>query len=595
MTAEGNVVIDFKGMLSAGFKNALGQIKREFKKIGELKNAAFGFGRTLARSATVAAGALGGLALHARDFNLAMAEVSTLVDTSTTDMEGLNKQILELSVALGKSPTELAKGLYQTISAGASDAAQAMEILEGATKAAIGGVASVPQAVDLLTNTMNAYKNEALSVAQISDVAFSSVKLGKTTFGELAESMGEVIPIASSLNIRFEDVFSSVAAITTIGQKTDKAVTQIKAAMVAMIKPTEKMNELFKDFGGVVPAVSNRAFGFKGVLDRLKEATGGNAAELKKYANNVRALAGLVTLTGPAAAKFAEILDKNRDAAGSASEAFDKMAESAGFKANQALNAISVVATELGNEILIELGNAIDELGGPAAVVDKVKQKFMDLKPTMVESFNAVKDALPSWNLLSETINLVWAGAKNLVGTAVDLGVTMFNLGKVFIPAAIESFNTLITRFEVLLFKLVGPLVKDLAEVAAFFGIISEGSALRFGQEVDRRADSGRVEEQNTLAQQRRTQFTETFKEAAFRFGERGRARNEEVREAFGAVGRGDRTAQAAALRDAASEAAAAAVAEDAEESGRIIKEKFKEAIAQGNVTRNNALRLAGR
>jgi len=112
-------------------------------------------------------------------------------------MKALGDAVGDQSKAFGSMPTETAKGFYQAISAGASSVEQATEAMTAANKLAIGGVTDIETAVDGLTSSMNAYGGEAGSFTDISDSMFTAVKAGKTTIGELANSIGAVAPLAA--------------------------------------------------------------------------------------------------------------------------------------------------------------------------------------------------------------------------------------------------------------------------------------------------------------------------------------------------------------------------------------------------------------
>lgn len=61
---------------------------------------------------------------RAAEFDLAMAEVSTLVDTSQVSMADLSDEALDLATRFGSSPVDQARAPYQTISAGAEAGAE---------------------------------------------------------------------------------------------------------------------------------------------------------------------------------------------------------------------------------------------------------------------------------------------------------------------------------------------------------------------------------------------------------------------------------------------------------------------------------------
>ena len=65
----------------------------------------------------------------------------------------------------------------------------------------------------------------------VSDQLFTTVRLGKTTFGELGASIAQVAPIAAAYGISIDQVLGAVASLTKQGTPTAQAMTQIRAAI----------------------------------------------------------------------------------------------------------------------------------------------------------------------------------------------------------------------------------------------------------------------------------------------------------------------------------------------------------------------------
>lgn len=68
--------------------------------------------------------------------------------------------------------------------------------------------------------------------------------LGKTTFGELAGSIGQVAPTANAAGVSIDDLLASVASLTANGIGTSEAMTGIKAALSNIIKPTSDASKM---------------------------------------------------------------------------------------------------------------------------------------------------------------------------------------------------------------------------------------------------------------------------------------------------------------------------------------------------------------
>ena len=136
-------------------------------------------------------------------FEKQMSNVGTLLEG---DVQGrlaeLSKSIISISNATGAGTGDLTDGLYQVISA-FGDTADSAKILETATKAATAGGATTTDAINLLSAVTKGYGDTSAEAQQkVADWAFQTVKLGQTSFPELAASMGKVIPLASTLAVK---------------------------------------------------------------------------------------------------------------------------------------------------------------------------------------------------------------------------------------------------------------------------------------------------------------------------------------------------------------------------------------------------------
>lgn len=374
----------------------------------------------------------------AMGFDKAMADVSTIVDTSKVNMADFRKEIKALSLEMGKSPEELTKGLYQTISAGVG-AGDAMEFLKLSTKAAIAGVAESREAVDLFTTVLNAYGMSAKEAGRVSDVAFESVRLGKTTFSELAASMGNVASIASQANISIEEMFGAVTTLTKAGIDTATASTYLKNSLVGIIKPSGEAAEAAKKYGIELNASALKNRGFIGVLDQIKEKTNGNVTAITELFPNIRGMSAVMALAGSSSEEFASILESLKVATGATGVAFEKMESSSAMKIEKALNAIKLVGLELGEKILPMIVEQIDKAGGASGVykqmseyVDRSVLAFRGLHVMAVATNHAFSSIVLSAAKLTEILsgikdNKVLRGGLSIAAAAIPGGREMVN------------------------------------------------------------------------------------------------------------------------------------------------------------------------
>lgn len=215
------------------------------------------------------------------EFEDGMAQISTVADTSRVSIEDLGDGVKQLSDDAGLATKDIQEGLYDTISSGVKTE-EAMNFLTVAVKAAKGGFTDTKTSVDGLTTTLNAYGIEAEKATEIANQMMVAQNLGKTTFGEMASSIGNVVPTAAALGVETQELFSSLAVLTANGIKTSEAVTGLKAAFSNVVKPSKEASDAAETLGLKFDAAEVKSKGWIGFLKEVKEKLSEVAPEYAK-------------------------------------------------------------------------------------------------------------------------------------------------------------------------------------------------------------------------------------------------------------------------------------------------------------------------
>lgn len=323
-----------------------------------------------ARSATIflamitgiaaAGGALGlvlSSAFGAAEFQQAMLEVSTLVDTNVTNMKLLTDQVQDLSIAFAQAPTDTAKALYGTISAGYTDAAEAVSILTTANTLAVGGVTDVNTAFEALVATMKPYSIGVEGAELVAAKLFTTVKNGITTVPELSNALAQVTPTAAAAGISLDELLASIAAITsTTKGSTALVATQVSALAAGVVQKAgeaKKINEEFKlslDFSTV--ALKNKGMlGFlqdiEKELGKLDEVTKGEL--LMRLFGRKEAVSAYTVLVGSGLDSFKNSLDQITNATNEHQVAAEKMMAGTAFQLARLKSVVRVAMDEFGD------------------------------------------------------------------------------------------------------------------------------------------------------------------------------------------------------------------------------------------------------
>ena len=282
-----------------------------------------------------------------KQFQQSMKEVATLSSGIKGSLTDFMNSVIDMTREVPVGAVESAKALYQIVSAG-HDGADAMNILKVSAKAAIGGVTETATSADAITTILNAYKKRASEAESVSDMLFTTAKLGKTTMGELGKSIAQAAPIASSFGIDIEDVLAAVVSITKQGVPTAEAMTKIRAAIM-----------------GTANHLGDAAFSgrsFQEALQLIYNEANGSTTKMKELLGTDEALQAALMITGQNAVGAASDLDQMKNATGAAEAAFKEMSSSTENQMKLLSNNITAALRPLGQEILKEISSAAQSM-----------------------------------------------------------------------------------------------------------------------------------------------------------------------------------------------------------------------------------------
>lgn len=277
-----------------------------------------------------------------KEFRKNMLEVATISTQVTDDMTGFMNQVMSITQEIPIKAPEAAKALYSIVSAG-HDGADGMKILEVSAKAAVGRLTETETAADAVTTILNAYKMSAEEAGTVSDQLFTTIRLGKTTFGELGASIAQVAPIAAAYGISIDQVLGAVASLTKQGTPTSQAMTQIRAAIQ-----------------GTAGELGDAAFQgrtFQEALQLINEKAGGSASKMKEMLGTDEGLAATLALTGKNAKSAASDLGELQNSLGATEAAFEKMKDAADNQLTLLANNVQAYLRPLGEKILKEVSD----------------------------------------------------------------------------------------------------------------------------------------------------------------------------------------------------------------------------------------------
>ena len=254
-----------------------------------------------------------------------MSKIEGLVGISREQLEDWQPELDRIGKLTGRGPRELADALFYVTSAGLRGKT-AIEVLEESAKASAFGLGETATIVDVVTSAVNAYGEANLSAKEATDSLTEAVRLGKLEPASMASAMGRVLPVASAMGVKFQEVSGMLAAMSRTGTTAEEGVTQLQAIMSQMLKPLDKAKKRYASLGMTPKQVREmvRSQGLFPVLRTLHTAVGGDTAVMAELFGNIRALRGIFDLLGSQIGTNIGLVDEMKDSAGVGQQAFEK-------------------------------------------------------------------------------------------------------------------------------------------------------------------------------------------------------------------------------------------------------------------------------
>ena len=297
--------------------------------------------------------ALGGMALAVKEsssFNQGFALISTSIDAAGGDLAKYRQDVLNYAGTSVKTMEDINASLYTAAQAGVKYG-DSLEFIRKAEELAVANKANLNTTVDLLTGTMNAYGFTLKDVAHINDVFFTSTLIGKQTIDELGASMGNVVAIAANSGVSFEELSAAIATMTAKGMGTEEAITAVKNVITTIIAPSKEAADAAKALGLNFSLTELSSKGFSGMLSEIYTKTHGSKEKMVELFSEMRAMNGVLQLTGDGMKFFNNALDQTVNSAGNSQKAYEKMVGTFTSQSQMIVNSAKIMLIEVGTRL----------------------------------------------------------------------------------------------------------------------------------------------------------------------------------------------------------------------------------------------------
>ena len=366
----------------------------------------------------------------ANKFNEGFSRVATLIPGATARIKELQENVLDLSPAVGKTTQDLTDGLYEIVS-GFGDSADSAKTLTLAAKAAAAGSSTTKEAIALLSAVTKGYGDTSLDAQKkVSDLAFTTLKLGQTSMSELASSIQKTTSSSKELGVTQEELFSVFASGTGVIGGAAEVATKLQAAYTELMKPGDALLEAFEKLGVQTGAELIQKFGgLQGAFNALKKVADETGVAVNTLFGSAQAGSLVLYEAGAGAAKATASLEAMQNVVGATDEAFAETTEhgvnSFGFQLQQLQLNAQKMTIKLGQELIPTLQTLLKPVMSIVNLLASASPGWMALIGTMTKSAVAMAlltTALIGYNKVKATA-IKLQGAFNKVLASNPYGV----------------------------------------------------------------------------------------------------------------------------------------------------------------------------
>jgi TP901 family phage tail tape measure protein len=344
-------------------------------------------------------------------------QAAAAVRTLGVDSQALQQRLLSLSNSLGGlySQTQLVAAAYDVASSGFADTASNAKVLEAAAYGATGGLSDINTVGNAVTSVLNAYGKSADEAGKLVDGFIQTQNDGKIILNEYAKQIGRLAPTAAASGVSIQELNAAISTITAQGVPVEATFTGLNQALVSILKPSKEAEDLAKGLGIQFNEAGLKAKGFGGLLQEVKQKTGGSTTALVQLFGSVDAVKTVLPLTNDNLVSFNKNLGRQANASGVAKDATKELGGTVSSQITKMVNQIGNLSRALDQVLGPTLGSLIGLIN---IVIAKATEGIMVLGQmfSMSKNTTILKTAIESGDVGTSAPGRVLPGAAELIG-----------------------------------------------------------------------------------------------------------------------------------------------------------------------------------
>tara|TARA_Y100001937_G_scaffold128339_1_gene204108 strand:+ start:2019 stop:4133 length:2115 start_codon:yes stop_codon:yes gene_type:complete len=326
----------------------------------------------------------------AGDFQKSLLEVSTLTgDFSDVALKKMSRELRQVASDSGLALGSISKAKYDIVSAGFSNAAESAEVLRVSAQLAVGGVTSAAEAADLLTTSLNAMGLDFTNTQKVADELFTTVRLGKTTMGELSATLGQVLPFANAAGLSLSGVGAAMATLTASGISTAQSATALRSAIQSLQSPSDQSRTLMRDMGIEVKRFDD---GSIDLINTIKQFKGLDPETMRKLIPRVEGILAIQTMAQNFTTLSSNVDQFATNSVGASTKAFTQMESAFNTQFAKLKNNVQSIMITIGDVVIEQIQPFVEDANEELSELGNIG--FDHMAKVIGENFSVILEAL---------------------------------------------------------------------------------------------------------------------------------------------------------------------------------------------------------
>ncbi len=239
----------------------------------------------------------------AKEYNDALRDMGTLLDSATTDQVAFNTHLAEAGALAGEFSSkfnidvvDVLKSFREALSSG-FDGSELRQVGEIAGEMSRAMRVSMTESMDVLSTIRNAWHLDVEDMRKAGDGLFNMVNYGRIRMEEIRTSFGRVSAAAAAVGLSFNEIGAALVVLTKDGETNSQAVTALASALTRMTAMSDEVKAKFAELGLTAQDFNFHTHNLSDTLEKIGNVSHHSAELLRELFPEAREFRGILDLT----------------------------------------------------------------------------------------------------------------------------------------------------------------------------------------------------------------------------------------------------------------------------------------------------------